>query len=352
MKINRKAQIELGINWIFILVAGGLIIIFFLAIALTQQKSSEKEISTYLIDSLYQSMTTGLLSERYYNELPKLGNFDYNAICLENLAVFYFNKVKKDVSFLFFSPTYAKQGDAIIWGIKWKISYPLSNIIYLTFTTNKIIIINESTLTKICNNLKDYFHEKANVKCVNSFDVNQIKSELQKENIDSLTVVSTRDTLTIQNLSDAVSLVKRKINPKNLRIIVVNSTNLDRGEVSFILNNGQSSYKFLHYSELIGAIVSGDPNFYSCMLRRRARINQIIIQIYLNKVNRLKEISSSSCASIYSGQLATLFNEIIEYENTLEYLTNDLKFQEYYLKMSAIEQANKNLIWNNCELII
>lgn len=347
---TKRSQIEYGINWIFVIVAGGLILLFFLSIGLMQKRQSEVEISNIMADAIAQAMVTGLISERYYNEFQRLGSFSFQSICIQEFAGYFFNDAKKELNFIFFAPPISRSGDATIWAVKWKISYSITNIIYLLFSGNKIIIVNSSRLSYLCDNLKVLFHPKANVECVNSFEVFHLRTKLSKEVIDSLTVVTELNNITIYDLKDIVASTKRKVNDNNLRIIRLNSSTIDYGRIIFIGTFGQKEFMFSHISELLGAIVSSDPLFYECMVKKRSQLNLLISKIYMEKSSNLIGYSSS-CNPIYQGFMQQL-REIAQYDANQEYFTNFSKLEEYVNKHRALETFNKQLIWNNCEILI
>ncbi|MEM1988732.1 MAG: hypothetical protein QXS41_02750 [Candidatus Woesearchaeota archaeon] len=348
---TKRSQVEFGINWIFVIVAGGLILLFFITIALSQRKQSDIEISGVMSDAISQSLVTGLISERYYNEFQRLGSFNFQSICVNDFSGFFFNNAKKELNFIFFAPPSSKFGDAVIWGLKWKISYSLTNVLYLLFTGNKIIIVNSSKLSFLCDNLNVVFHPKANVQCVNSFDVSSLKSDLSKEIIDSLTVVTDRNDITIDNLKEIVSTSKKKVPVNHLKIIKLNAKGTDYGKLSFISSSEEKEFTFSHYSEFIGAIVSSDYDFYECMIKKRSKLNLIVTKIYMDKSLNLSSYGSTSCSSVYNNFIIQ-FKAISEYDISQSYLTDLSKLEDYVNKHKSLENFNKQLIWYNCEILI
>lgn len=346
MKFFKKSQIEIGINWIFVLIAGSIIVLFFLSLAFAQKRISDVEISRLSSDTIYRSMNTALLSDTYYNEIKRLGNFQWETICIGNFSGYYFNKVQKEVPFIFFAPSKSNGGDLYIWSLKWKNSYPLTNIVYLLFSNNKIIIKRSGFLEEFCKNISRYFHSSGNVVCVNEID-DQLVLNLNRENILTMVVVTDlSDTLTFNDLKGKF----RNIKEKDLMLLKVGGT-MNEGNITFISNRNSETYNYVERTELIGAIVSADVDFYRCMIQRRMLLNSFVAEIYRKKSSELSKLGGT-CQAIYLS-LNNTFNTIIAMEKTGEYLTDDSARREY---LNNIRDQMNSLLSNlgtyECELII
>ena len=70
--LSRKAQIETQFNWLFILVAGAVILIFFAGIVIKQKSSSEQKIAENVMTDLQSIFTGGSVSTGTLMVFPRI----------------------------------------------------------------------------------------------------------------------------------------------------------------------------------------------------------------------------------------------------------------------------------------
>ena len=71
---RKKGQISIGFHWIYILIAGAIILMFFIGLAVRQKAVAEEKISATVVRTLEGILTGAGLSEQttHYTELPEL----------------------------------------------------------------------------------------------------------------------------------------------------------------------------------------------------------------------------------------------------------------------------------------
>src|SRR3989338_3659037 len=73
----KQAQIEVTFNWIYILIAGTVILLFFIGIAMKQKLSSEQQLSGDIVRTLQSIFTAASVSEKTKNTIDISGLQDY-----------------------------------------------------------------------------------------------------------------------------------------------------------------------------------------------------------------------------------------------------------------------------------
>lgn len=130
--MNKRA-IELQFNWIFVLIAGAVIIAFFFTVVQKQRSLSEQRLSITLASQMDAIYTGAIESKGTIQPLvtPQPGiAFACNDVCECNYYI-----GKKATSFgdkLLFAPNLIKDKDGIAWAVEWKLPFRIANFLMLT----------------------------------------------------------------------------------------------------------------------------------------------------------------------------------------------------------------------------
>ncbi len=340
----KKSQISLATTWIFVLIAGGFIILFVLAFIASQRSTFKNSISKIQADGIFYSSQTALTSQRYSDKIDKISEFDLETICYKNYLGVSVGTYTKKIDYIQFSPLYTTGTAAYFWSLPWTPSFPITNIVYLT-TPRTLYLFdgNSGMIQELCNDHAKYFHNSTNILC-NDFN-------FSKERLDTIVAVYD-DTVNFQTLTkkinEKVKLMRYKVKPQNIFYIQVPDQFSDYGELNFT-NLGKSNisyYPALPF--LIGAIVSGSYQLYQCILGKSTLIRNIIIDELDERAQNLSNTYTTICAGIYSD-IETDLNEIKSIpltklnENNLNTIEADHK---------DIQNKNGNMLWqNNCQLL-
>ncbi len=155
--MNKKA-ITLQLNWIFILIAGGLILAFFFSVATKQKDLSEEKLSLSLVRSVDLVLEMAEASEGTSQviPLPKKGV----SLSCTNTCDCFFQTGNARSSFgnnVIFSENILDSPQAVIWSLPWKTPFRVANFLYVSNPeTRKILVFEEdNTLAKDIENKLD-----------------------------------------------------------------------------------------------------------------------------------------------------------------------------------------------------
>src|SRR3989338_5974677 len=145
MKLEKRGAIEVQFNWIFILVAGTVILLFFGTIIMKQRAAAEEKLSASLLTDLDSIITGSMVSKNAFNfiSIPKKEiNFmdcDFYYIGKKNEEN---AKLKRDIKEkIIFAPDLIKGTRLTIWTLPWEIPYRVTNFLYLTSPEVRYIIV-------------------------------------------------------------------------------------------------------------------------------------------------------------------------------------------------------------------
>ena len=138
--MKKRGVIELQFNWIFILIAGAIIFVFFISIVNKQREFSEIKSSGTIITNLESILTGAQISTNTVNivDMPKVDiGFECNR--------FFIGPVPKQTKGnVIFSPNLLKGSQIITWALDWNIPYRVTNFLYITDPELRYIIVNNS----------------------------------------------------------------------------------------------------------------------------------------------------------------------------------------------------------------
>jgi len=140
MAINKKA-VEMQFHWIFILIAGALILGFFFSFALKQRAVGQERLQYTLLsqidDILAKSQLKGGTAQHIPTPRQGIG-FSCTTGCD---CAFQVDNAQRQFNLPIFSPSLIKGQDTFIWSMEWKQPYRATNFLFLTNPDHKYYFV-------------------------------------------------------------------------------------------------------------------------------------------------------------------------------------------------------------------
>jgi len=360
----KKAVIEMQFNWIFILIVGGLILTFFIAISQKQSEISDTKIDinlrrnmrTILTGSKVTPGSTSLIS------IPKTEiRYDCEGYSLTGLS-----PVKRGVMF---APSVIKTRELTISSIRFEMPYTIENFLYLTTPLIRYVLVNSTdefafeinkslpprTITEDGREKLLFEKEIVNLKLDN------LEPEIKDKNNDRIKFVFFN--YDVEQLSALNNLANMENEDVTAVSIFPDGTcdDLDCfGEVRFYEKQNdnrflfQGSSYYLGEASLLGSIFSDEIETYNCNMKESFTRFSLATEVYLNRTRKLSDyywgqsnnrcgastdisISPLQAIKINSKLLSDNFpsqSEILNIYNAAQ----DLKeFNEQVIKLSCSE---------------
>jgi hypothetical protein len=346
--MQKKAAVEVQFNWIFILVAGALILFLFSSIILKQKTTADSAAQTTLLKDITSiavgsEATTGVTTEL---ELSKATiTFGCNTIRVGS-------KSQPLQQMVLFSPS-TVQTPLIIHTRDWSLPFRVTNVVYLSSPKVRYVLIGNSEFAKQINKSMP---EKFTVDFYQDYAAFSAKP-IQKD--DSIRIVVFEDAgLSFDSLT-TIHPQLTSLPPKVVSLLAVgNGGNQNQGDVRFYskTQNGWSAPSTMNYLKeemLIGAIFTDSHEQYQCVTNNMLAKLVRVADIHDKRRQALYEETSSPthplntrCNSFYftpaSTNLATLMDQSSTY--TVLYGTA-------YSAPSGLSFINKDLERNSCPLL-
>lgn len=296
-----KQGFELGIKAIFTMIAGALILMFFIKFAFQQQSFQEtvdtRKSLTNLDDHLDAFAIAGTSSKTI--TLPATADLSFNC---KRLALNDYSRT--DEKIIYAEPFTGKKINA--WTQPWEFPYPITNFYYLDGGQRYILIYDQQSF--------DYVK---NLKIPEQFSI-------QKQDI---------RTFNPTNLPEA-TLVFFTQPPQLQTTNTVIQIKLPSHEVVI---NKQTTY-YIDEPMMLGAIFG--PTEYQCLQEKALNNLKIITNIYSQKATLMSLKTSYTCK-----------NYLYEAKNTLETFKQANNKEALYRIKEQVEKQNKNLQQHDCPTI-
>lgn len=307
----KKAQIELSFNWIFVMIAGFAILMFFYMIINTQTASSQEQLSrsiTQRMSSIFDSIQASPNTAEVH---PRV-SFELEFTCFNGIHEFRRGGGSSSAyleNSIIFTPK--RIGGTSLLTLNKRLSMPflITPILYLSDQRTHYHFDN--SLLTVYNSLDDVFS----------------KSNGSIEELEDLSATYRR-IIYVTTTTPTVSL------PSNVDVVKVNQS---ENSIKF----GESEEKLFYFSNdmLLGAIISGDYEISKCNFDK---INQSFerVKTILNtrKSNLTNIITNTDCKQLYEDM-------------NLENLNFNTPPAIFYANSSLIESRNRELERFSCPTI-
>ncbi len=296
----KKGIIEIQFHWIFVLIVGAVILLFFATMIYNQRAVSEQGISADVLSNLESIVSNSMISTKTLNilDVPKGTEIRYkNCNTYEAGA---FSKPTKTIAM--FAPERIAGRNLITWALDWNVPYTVTNFLYLTSNEVRYILVDDDKdnfgfINEIDKEIMPdaitrdiVYYDNGNFKYMNN-DVIKAKGNYKVRFV-------------FYNNNPSLSAVTIPNAFKNLRALDLTAVNIipntdDRvGAVEFYKYDNRND-KFILYNQLIlnlpylkkeaiiGAIFSENPETYKCAMEKAFTRLNYVTQVYLDRTEDL-----------------------------------------------------------------
>ena len=287
-----KKGFEVQFNWIFVLVAGAAILLFFASVIVKQKNVSETSTKSTVLNSI-ESIITGTSVSTNSINIIDIPNSDIDVSCGSVSIGGVSNQFQ---NLILFSPSLIKGGRLITQTLAFSTPYRSTNFLYITSANLRYIMIGYTDLAREINKslpldlIKEFYPISQQIKDSNNYKVKFVFFD---------------------NINPNVLQTFQKMSDQDVTAIEVNGDS-EKGTLNFYQKNGVSwayvgNSGYIGKSSLIGAIYSDALDSYNCnMANAFSRLN-LVTKIYLQRTQELISTGNSrkvsQCDDIYKNAL-------------------------------------------------
>lgn len=365
---KKKGAIEVQLNWVFILVVGAVILIFFVFLSKGITKSSEVKTSEKILSNV-DAILAGTSTTSKSSNLIEIPRTDLTYTCFAGNACspnygctseFEYTKTGKTIdmsSRVVFSPETINSDFLILWTQDWSIPFRVTNFMFLSRPDIKYILVAQSD-NALANKVQELMEENEFLKknIIRSNDAVTLSSLNINQNDYWIRIIYFNPASVGSTTPSIPPAAPATIKAGHVDSIVVSESVSapESGNVAFhdfksVQSYPQQTYPFIDVLSLVGAVFSEVPEHYNCNMNkalfRYHKVHDVIkertLSYLIPETNPTTNPVKGNCNYFYT---AITFNEIIESphllnQNFINYLEN--------LKQE-LEAQNTNALLGSC----
>jgi hypothetical protein len=318
---GKRGVIEVGFAWIFILIAGAVILGLFSYIGVNQAGTFKNMMDAKLLTDLNTIFVGAMVSRDTAARfpIPKTQiRFDCNGYSIGDIKNTYEGR-------LVFAPESIDTRELITWSKSWSLGFRVANFLYITSPHIKYYIVFNSNLPG-STSMQNFAYKLSS----------DLPVQLEKEVVDLAKAGSENNFIKDENFDKIIILVLGE--PQTFSLDFYNPDNFKRygrNEISFLYagaisqigtdtfvaeisfrdkensdnyifwkdaqGNSVTSQSVIDISALYGAFISGSPETFNCVMNRAFIKSREVINFY---IERTKLIDKAPCLMYYSSDQA------------------------------------------------
>ena len=294
--MKNKKSFEMQFNWIFVLIIGAAILLFFASIIFKQKNLSDVTSKTELlrdIESLIDGASVSLDTTNTIALSKSNMDISCNKISIGGTSKQYQNLI-------LFAPSSIKGNTLVSQTLAFSIPYRSANLLYMTSQQVRYILIGNSDLAREIN--KTVPNELSKEK-YSSYDESKIKD---------LNNYKVRFVFTDSNLPSNVPASLLKMPDSDVTALKISGDN-QKGTLEFYQKNNNAwaskgSSVYIKMPSLIGAIYTDKEELYFCNMQNVFSRAKIVTTVYNDRTNQIANVAStgSDCKKAYINALPKL----------------------------------------------
>lgn len=338
----KKAQVEVQFNWIFVLIAGAIILFFFVGIVIRQKTVSETKLAGSVSEDL-RAILVGAGLKPGVTNLVDIPDIDIVFNCDESddswFGVGIDGKVSKSTGLPIepvFAPKLVKGRQMITWALDFNAPFAVTNLLFVTSPEIRYIFVYEDNTRadEIFEKLPDFmFKERISANQVSGLqDLNNYKikfvifeDDSVLSSIESLDILRENDVSVVQIMGDG-----------NLRFW--------KKQGSRFVDEGSSFY--IGENMDYGAIFAEDLESYECNLRKVFRRLNFVSELYSMRESAIiQKLTQERCEDYYARSISILSEKAEQCNDDLSKCSGLKPYIE------DVEENNNNLELKGCPVL-
>jgi hypothetical protein len=299
----KKGQVEMTFNWIYVLIAGAVILLFFVTIVVKQKNVSEDKLAGDVIRIMESIFTGAQVSEQTKNVVKTGGLADKELFfkCEEGVGEYgitgFSARIQNSLDPVFSPPT-IRNPTLVLWSMPYKLPFKVTDFLFITSKNTKYYVMGDgngfreeftqgaldddkdlSLSVEEITSLDEILATGSNVRVRiidldGSFSASVIPASLSRHDDDDVSAISFLPN------RQMVFYQKQGSSWQRLNQQPINLISLDGSSTGVSGKFDAAKY---------GAIFSENPVNYQCNMQKAFRRLNLVSQVYKSKAEELSE---------------------------------------------------------------
>lgn len=349
---SRRGAIEIQFNWVFVIIVGSLILLFFVSIVKSTQKSSDQSLHVDIQEDLRNIISQSQVDVGTTRTI-RIPKMEFEFKCGE-MGIKKSSSAPLNLPYnTIFSPDLIKGREMIAYSKYWNMPYPAEYFLYLTSKQVRYNFVNSSTCTALCQTFLSSILNSlpANL----TYQVVVEADDVTENNYYKERFVFINESPIVLDYPDLHSSLGDM--DEDVSAINIVNPNMGVGEIEYYLNDDgdyklHSTSAYLGFPMLLGAIIS-DPELYECNVEKALLKYDIMTTIYSNKTQYYKALFMSYAPQTYEWWCLQIYNRY-DLSQAISILNQEISvnlFFEINEIATDVMDANEKAIIKSCPLI-
>ena len=341
-RISRRG-ITIQFHWIFILVAGGLILGFFFSVAQKQRAISQEKLSLTLASDIEGIFTGAILAKGTAQTLP-VPSQGIGFHCSEGCECkFYIGSASRDFGDkIMFAPNFLEEQDLIVWAVDWKMPFRATNFLFITNPNVKYYIVYDSA-DSFSNSLKKELTELLPEMIDVSFlTLGEAAGVVHEGHAHSRFVFLNTNLVTLDDSFKKVEASAVKISGQAVYFYFKEKRGAD-----FVMEGFPQSYAGI--PSILAAMFSSNADMYSCGLKNAFKKLSYVSNLFIKRAEELDRLLADDIKKVCNyGPIISALTRQEELAKNLAFELELAKISELSGLMKTIENCNRDLVKQSC----
>lgn len=338
-KFSRKG-FEMQFNWIFVLIAGTAILLFFSLVMIKLKDISESSRQVDIVKGIETIITSASVSIDTTNvvEIPD------SEIKLDCTSILSGKITKQYQNLILFSPSLIKGDKIVTQTLAFNAPFRSSGLLYATSDKLKYVIVGNNDVAKDINNTLPLELSKELVKTYPSFMSNPVTYRVR---------FIVAGDINLQLVDVPASLEEMK--DEDVTAIKITG-DIEKGTAEFYQKEGKrwslkGSSQYIGKASLIAAAYADTKELYECSMKNAFSKHNLVARIHISRTEKLKAaINNPECLNIYTNSVSQL-NSISAASAGLAASMDFANIQELYDASKRLALQNKEAQKFSCPLV-
>ncbi len=288
---SKRAQLEVTFNWVYVLIAGAVILLFFAGIVVKQKAASEDNLSRMALNIMDKIFAGARAAEKTkdFVDISGLADYTFYFDCANEVSTYGLkghSNPKEDEVHAIFAPLELQGTRMILWSLPYRMPYKVMDFLFITTDKTKYFLVGQ-----------DKFVEEF----LNATQDNTDK----RKSINAEAVIDLEDITPGKTFQIRIVDVVGKIQPKALLppLLLDKLKGYDDNKVTAVSFIGTNQANFFqkegnHWKQLnlnpvqiislggerdavkYAAVFAGNPQVYECNMKKAFRRLELVNEIY------------------------------------------------------------------------
>ena len=150
--MEKKAQVEITFHWIYVLIAGAVILLFFIGIVVKQKATAEENLATDVVQILESIFTGASVSEQTKNfiDISSLVDYPLYFSCADGITEYGIEdlaSIQNTVDTIF-APSELQAPQLILWSLPFQFPFKVMDFLLVTASNVKYVLVGDGVLFK------------------------------------------------------------------------------------------------------------------------------------------------------------------------------------------------------------